>query len=133
MKTPIQLFNEFKNMPLGKQSLIATATITLIITFLSNYKSIKNGSKPEVKKAAKTGFEKKDIQEVKNIISKDLDEVSASEKKGDAFQVEEELGDLLFSAVELCRLYNVDANVALENANRKFIKRFKCNETKDRQ
>lgn len=86
-----------------------------------------------LKKAAKTCFEKKDIQEVKNIISKDLDEVSASEKKGDAFQVEEELGDLLFSAVELCRLYNVDANVALENANRKFIKRFKCNETKDRQ
>ena len=41
MKTPAELFNEFKNMPLGKQSLIATATIALIITFLSNYKTIK--------------------------------------------------------------------------------------------
>ena len=45
MKTVGQLFEEFKRMPLGKQSLISLATITLIITFLSNYKNIKNGSK----------------------------------------------------------------------------------------
>ena len=50
MKTPAELFNELKNMPLGKQSLIATATIALIITFLSNYKTIKNGSKSVIEK-----------------------------------------------------------------------------------
>lgn len=44
MKTITELFNEFKKMPLGKQSLIALATITLIITLLSNYKNIKQGT-----------------------------------------------------------------------------------------
>lgn len=44
MKSISELFNEFKRMPLGKQSLIALATITLIITLLSNYKTIKKST-----------------------------------------------------------------------------------------
>lgn len=42
MKTPADLLKEFNKMPLGKQSLIAVATLGLIITFLSNYKNIKD-------------------------------------------------------------------------------------------
>lgn len=41
MKTITELFDEFKKMPLGKQSIVAIATITLIITILANYKDIK--------------------------------------------------------------------------------------------
>ena len=40
-----ELFEKFKKMPLGKQSIIAVATITLIITALANYKNLKEASK----------------------------------------------------------------------------------------
>ena len=44
MKTISELCKEFKSMPLSKQSLIALATITLIITVLANYKDIKKNT-----------------------------------------------------------------------------------------
>lgn len=50
MKSPKQLFKEFNDMPLGKQSLIACGTIAGIIAILTNYKSIKQGSKSIVSK-----------------------------------------------------------------------------------
>ena len=40
-----ELVDKFKKLPLSKQSIIAVATITLIITALSNYKNLKEASK----------------------------------------------------------------------------------------
>ena len=40
-----ELIERFKKMPLAKQSVIAVATITLIITALANYKNLKDASK----------------------------------------------------------------------------------------
>ena len=40
-----ELVYKFKKLPLSKQSIIAVATITLIITALSNYKNLKEASK----------------------------------------------------------------------------------------
>lgn len=68
MKTPAELFNEFKNMPLGKQSLIATATIALIITFLSNYKTIKNGSKSLIEKFTQDENIKEFMEDVNKVL-----------------------------------------------------------------
>jgi tetrapyrrole methylase family protein/MazG family protein len=39
--------------------------------------------------------------------------------------IEEELGDLLFSVVNLCRFFKIDASTALQRTNAKFVKRFK--------
>jgi uncharacterized protein YabN with tetrapyrrole methylase and pyrophosphatase domain len=39
-------------------------------------------------------------------------------------KLEEELGDLLFAVVNLCRKANVHASVALDRANMKFVQRF---------
>ena len=45
-------------------------------------------------------------------------------EKQDPEAVEEELGDLLFSAVNLSRFLKVDAEVALQRTNQKFRSRF---------
>jgi tetrapyrrole methylase family protein/MazG family protein len=42
-----------------------------------------------------------------------------------ARHVEEELGDLLFSAVNLCRFLKVEPSVALQRTNAKFVRRFR--------
>ena len=38
--------------------------------------------------------------------------------------IEEEMGDVLFSLVNYARFLNIDPDTALENTNRKFIRRF---------
>ena len=45
-------------------------------------------------------------------------------KKGDTAEIEMEIGDLLFSVVNLCRFLDVQAEEALRQAVRKFTDRF---------
>ena len=45
-------------------------------------------------------------------------------EKGDDSQIFEEFGDLMFSAVNLSRFFNINAENALTNATEKFINRF---------
>ncbi|MDR0583755.1 MAG: nucleoside triphosphate pyrophosphohydrolase [Treponema sp.] len=83
------------------------------------------------KKAAKAGFDWPDIEGLSAKIREELDE--AREAAGEAVhndgtsneRVEEELGDLLFSAVNLCRYLKVEPSLALRRANSKFAGRFK--------
>ena len=68
MKTPLELFDEFKKMPLGKQSLVALTTITIIVTFLSNYKTLKNGSKEIVEKFTQDENVKEFMEDVTKVL-----------------------------------------------------------------
>jgi tetrapyrrole methylase family protein/MazG family protein len=52
---------------------------------------------------------------------------------GDVQKTEEELGDLLFAVVNVCRFFNVNPEVALNKTVNKFIDRFQIMETKGRQ
>ncbi len=54
-------------------------------------------------------------------------------KGGDAGDIEEELGDLLFSVVNVCRFLNVNPEVALNKTTNKFIKRFAIMEEKSKR
>ena len=45
-------------------------------------------------------------------------------KKKDPEQIEDEVGDLLFTVVNLARHVKVDPSLALEKTNRKFMERF---------
>ena len=47
-----------------------------------------------------------------------------SVKKGDTTEIEMEIGDLLFSVVNLCRFLDLQAEEALRQAVRKFTVRF---------
>jgi len=73
------------------------------------------------KRAARVGFDWPDKAPVKEKLLEELDEVEAA--RNDT-EVHEEIGDLLFSAVNLARHYGVDAERALSDATAKFTRRF---------
>jgi tetrapyrrole methylase family protein/MazG family protein len=84
------------------------------------------------KKAAKAGFDWPDMEGVVDKIKEELDEVQAEEMthNENAAKLEEELGDLLFSVINLCRFLKVEPSVALRRTNSKFVERFKYVENK---
>ncbi|MGE4324015.1 MAG: MazG family protein, partial [Sphingobium sp.] len=77
------------------------------------------------KRAARTGFDWPDTRGVIDKINEELDEVRAATT---AAQQQEEVGDLLFSVVNLARHLKVDAETALRGANAKFERRFRAME-----
>ncbi len=77
------------------------------------------------KKVAKVGFDWPNHEGVVEKIREELAEVEATlPLADDAPEVQEELGDLLFTVVNLCRRRGVDPELALTSANRKFEGRF---------
>ena len=87
-------------------------------------------------RAAGVGFDWPDISGPVEKVEEELREVRAElgghagESKTDATRradrLEDELGDLLFAAVNLCRKAGVHASVALDRANMKFVRRFEA-------
>lgn len=73
------------------------------------------------KRAARVGFDWPDKAPVKDKLLEELEEVAAATSDE---EVHEEIGDLLFSAVNLARHYQVDAERALADATEKFTQRF---------
>lgn len=76
------------------------------------------------KKAAKVGFDWEDVSGAVDKLAEELDELRSAIKNNDQKNMEEELGDLLFSAVNVARFINVDSEDALKCATNKFINRF---------
>lgn len=77
------------------------------------------------KRAAKVGFDWPDIQGVLAKLDEERSELHQEIDQGaDPRRLEEELGDLLFSCVNLGRHLGVSAEQALRHANRKFERRF---------
>lgn len=76
------------------------------------------------KKAAKVGFDWPVETGVIAKIREELLEVEAAVDAQDAAGMEEELGDLLFSVVNLARFRKLDPEALMDAANRKFEARF---------
>ncbi|MBT8037946.1 MAG: nucleoside triphosphate pyrophosphohydrolase [Verrucomicrobiae bacterium] len=76
------------------------------------------------KKAAKVGFDWPDDDGVTDKIREELEEVEEELKSGDREKLSEELGDLLFSVVNLARRHKLDPEMLLESTNVKFETRF---------
>jgi len=79
------------------------------------------------KKASKAGFDWQTREGVVEKIKEELDEVCDASTD---IEVENELGDLLFSVINLCRYLKVEPSVALRRTNSKFTERFKYVEKK---
>lgn len=81
-------------------------------------------------KARAVGFDWENREQVWDKVNEEMGELKVEIEKGDADEMENEFGDLLFSVVNAARLYGIDPESALERTNRKFIKRFNYLESK---
>ena len=84
-----------------------------------------SAAKPSKKKAARVGFDWPDIAPVYAKLSEEIGEIREAVEKNDDAGIEAEIGDLLFSAVNLARKLGVDAETALAGANKRFSSRFR--------
>lgn len=75
------------------------------------------------KKAKKAGFDWPDVSGALDKLSEEIEELKTAVAEGS--NIEEELGDLLFSAVNVSRFVKVDTEQALTKATDKFIDRFR--------
>ncbi len=76
------------------------------------------------KKAAKVGFDWDSVDGAFDKVSEELAELKEAVLMGAQDNVHEELGDLLFSVVNVSRFVGVDSEEALTGATDKFIDRF---------
>lgn len=76
------------------------------------------------KRAGRAGMDWNNAEDAFSYIRKETDELEEAMQSGQQEQIEEELGDLLFSCVNTARHLNIDAETALRAAAEKFRKRF---------
>ena len=76
------------------------------------------------KRAGRAGMDWNNAEDAFSYIRKETDELEDAMQSGQQAQIEEELGDLLFSCVNTARHLNIDAETALRAAAEKFRKRF---------
>ena len=74
-----------------------------------------------------------DWHEIASVIGKVLEELDELNKAETPEEQEAELGDLLFSVVNLSRWLKIDAELALRSANQRFRRRFAYVEGKARE
>ena len=77
------------------------------------------------KRAAKEGFDWKDANGNLKKVKEELIELSHEIKAQNKKKIKEELGDLLFSCINLSRKLGLDTETVIRDSNRKFEKRFK--------
>jgi tetrapyrrole methylase family protein/MazG family protein len=106
----------------------------------NNRKSILDSipkSLPSIEKALKlqkrtkaVGFDFANIDDALDKVEEEIKELKFSIKCEDKELIGEELGDLLFSIINIARLLNINPDEALRGANQKFINRIKFIEKK---
>ena len=82
------------------------------------------------KRAGKAGLDFKDVESAKEALLSELQEFTLAYESGNATETEKELGDLLFSAVNVGRKAGCDCEKALKESCERFAKRFTLAESK---
>jgi XTP/dITP diphosphohydrolase len=75
-------------------------------------------------KTKKVGFEWEHTGQVQDKVNEEIGELYEAVAGGDPAKMEEELGDVLFAMINYARFIKVDPEKALEQTNKKFIRRF---------
>ena len=81
-------------------------------------------------KAANVGFDWAEKEQVWDKVKEELNEFAEEAKGVSVTEMEKEMGDVLFSIINLARKYGINPENALERTNKKFINRFNYIETK---
>ena len=76
------------------------------------------------RKASSVGFDWNDPRAVLHKIREEADEIESALDRGDARELADETGDLLFALVNLARHVGADPELALRGTNAKFERRF---------
>ncbi len=75
-------------------------------------------------KAANVGFDWENRDQVWAKVREELSEFATEAESLDQKRMEQEMGDVLFSLINVARLYGINPENALERTNKKFISRF---------
>lgn len=84
-------------------------------------------------KARNVGFDWDSADGAWDKVYEEIGELRSELEKGDKERSEKELGDVLFSIVNVARFYHINPDTALERTNRKFILRFNYVEAKAKE
>ena len=76
------------------------------------------------RKAAAAGFEWDELEGVWQKVHEELDELKEAVASGDRAHAQEELGDVLFTLVNVARWCGLDPEAGLAGTNRRFLQRF---------
>ena len=76
-------------------------------------------------KASHAGLDFQKEEEIWEKISEEMEELKNAQKKNNNDEILEELGDTIFSLINLARFLGISADDALRKSNNKFINRFK--------
>lgn len=115
-----QVVNQWEKI---KQDEKGTKIETLLENIPLSFPALSRAYKIQ-KRAAKVGFDWVDVKDIWLKIEEELTEFEAEAQKNDMEMARKELGDILFSVVNLSRYYNIDPELALQETNRKFQYRF---------
>ena len=74
--------------------------------------------------AVKRGFDWDEVSQVLEKLREEVQEIEDAIAEGDAQHILEEMGDVLFCAVNVARKLGIDSEDALLRANKKFERRF---------
>ena len=75
-------------------------------------------------KAASSGCDWEQKEDVWAKVKEESAEIEVEMAAGNHERTESEIGDLFFALINMCRLYGIDPELALEKTNKKFISRF---------
>ena len=117
---PQDSWERIKNIEKSKQ---ANKNNHLLDTIEKNIPAMLRSIKIQ-KKASSMKFDWKDLNDVINKVDEELNELKEAIDNKNKLHIEEELGDLLFTIVNLSRHLKLDPEQTLRKSNNKFISRF---------
>lgn len=76
------------------------------------------------KRAAKVGFDWNNVEDIHAKLTEEIKELHDAEESKNMEKIKEEIGDILFTVVNISRFHNIDPEDALRFTSDKFIRRF---------
>jgi MazG family protein len=84
-------------------------------------------------KAARVGFDWRRTEDVFHKLDEEIAELREAVAREDVAEIEDEIGDLLFTLANIARKVKVNSEEALQSTNRKFMRRFESMEAAVRE